>query len=138
MVGSIISTALSGLAAATKKVEASASNIANIQTSGSLEAGQQAPYTPITTQQTAITDQNGAGQGVRSEFTPKEQPFTPAFDPDSPFANADGIIGVPNVNLAEEAVNLIVAELSYKANIQTIKVAEELSDELLSIFDEKA
>jgi len=138
MVGSIINTALSGLAAASKKVEAAASNIANLQTSGSLEEGKQAPYTPITTQQTAITDQNGNGQGVHSGFIAKEQPFTPRFDPDSPFANADGIIGVPNINLAEEVVNLMVAELSYKANIQTLKVSEELSNELLSILDKEA
>ncbi len=126
-----ISIALSGLTAASNKLQASASNIANLQTTGSLQAGETAPYTPQTTVQTA---QEG-GLGVRSEIIPRNNPFVPAFDPDSPFADENGIIGVPNINLAEEAVNTILAELSFKANIATLKVAEELSDEIFKIFD---
>ena len=66
-----INIALSGLTAASKKVEASASNIANLQTVGSLEEGGQSPYTPITAQQTAVTDAQGNGIGVTSQFQPK-------------------------------------------------------------------
>jgi len=40
------------------------------------------------------------------------------------------------VELSEEAVNLILAETSYKANLATIKTANELSEELLRLFDE--
>ena len=132
-----INIALSGLAAATKKLEASASNIANLQTVGSLEEGSQAPYSALTTHQTAQTDGEGNGVGVSSEIVPKGQPFVPAFDPDSPFANEEGIIGVPNVDLAEEAVNLNIAELTFKANVATLNTAQELSDEIFRIFDEK-
>jgi len=45
----------------------------------------------------------------------------------------DGVI----VDLSEEAVNLLLAETEFKANIATIKTADELSNELLSIFDKK-
>lgn len=134
---SAIQIALSGLTAATNRLSASASNIANIQTAGSLEEGQQAPYTPLTTQQTAQTDNQGNGQGVLSEVVPRDNPFVQAYDPDSPFADEDGIIGIPNINLAEEAVNIQLAETTYKANIATLKTVEELSDELLRIFDKK-
>ena len=127
-----IGIALSGLNAATQKLNATASNIANVTTSGSLEDGEQAPYDALTTIQTA--QENG---GVRSEVVSAGRPFVPAFDPDSPFANSEGLIGAPNVDLAEEIVNLNLAELSYKANIGVLKTAEELSDELLSIFDKE-
>ncbi len=40
------------------------------------------------------------------------------------------------LNLSEEAINLLRAETEFKANLVTIKTAEELSDELLDIFDE--
>lgn len=133
-----ISIALSGLSAATKKLNASAANIANLQSTGSLEEGRQAPFNPLTTEQTAQTDTEGSPQGVRTEIVPRQNPFVPTFDPDSPFADENGIIGLPNVNLAEEAVNQIQAELAFKANIATIKTAENLSDELLNIFDEEA
>jgi len=39
------------------------------------------------------------------------------------------------VELSEEAVNLILAETNYKANIATIQTAQELNDELLRLFD---
>ncbi|NCT41064.1 MAG: hypothetical protein GW778_05335 [Alphaproteobacteria bacterium] len=39
------------------------------------------------------------------------------------------------VDLSEEAVNLLMAEAEFKANVATIKTADELSNELLSIFD---
>lgn len=42
-----------------------------------------------------------------------------------------------NVDLAEEAVNLQISKTAYKANIATIKASEEMSDELLHIFDER-
>ncbi len=42
------------------------------------------------------------------------------------------------VELSEEAVNLMLAETEFKANIGVIKTAEEMSDELLRIFDDEA
>lgn len=133
-----ISIALSGLEAASKRLQASASNIANLQTVGSISGGADAPYTPQTVVQNAQTDEDGNVQGVQSEIQGRQNPFVPAFDPDSPFADENGIIGVPNINLAEEAVNSRLAEITFKANIATIKTAEELSDELFRIFDEDA
>lgn len=44
----------------------------------------------------------------------------------------DGVI----IDLSEEAVNLILAETQFKANLATIKTADEMSDELLGIFDD--
>lgn len=137
MIGAI-NIALTGLGAASKQLLASASNIANLQTAGSLEEGGQAPYTPLRTQNTAITDTQGNGQGVSTTFVAKDPAFVPAFDPDSPFADENGIIGVPNVDLAEEAVNINIAEIQYKANLKTIQAASDLTKELFRVLDDKA
>lgn len=102
MIGSI-STALSGMFASTKRVEASANNIANMSTPG---------YTPITTVQT--TGQNG---GVLAENRPAE--------------SGD------QVDLTTEAVNLKMAEISYKANISVLKAAEEMAEETGRLFDKR-
>ncbi len=133
-----IQTALSGLTAAGRKAEAAASNIANMQTTGSLTDPAQPPYTPIATQQTAVTDGQGNPQGVQSTFVPRSQPFVPGYEPGSPLADENGLVGVPNVNLAEEAVNLKLAALTYKASAQTIEVASEMQEELLNMFDDRA
>jgi flagellar basal-body rod protein FlgC len=133
MIGAI-STALTGLAASSKKVEASASNIANMGSVGSLDpASPNQPYQALTTVQTA----NGDG-GVTATNIPKKPGFVNAYAPDSPFANTEGIVGAPNVDLAEEAVNLKIAEITYKANISVIKTASEMSEELSRVLDEKA
>lgn len=133
-----ISTAISGLAVSAKRIEASASNIANFATTGSLEEGEKPPYTAQEVRQTTVTGDNGEPLGVSAVSVPKDPAFVPAFDPGSPFANGEGLVGVPNVNLAEEAVNMKMAELAYKANISVIKTAEEMQDALLETFDEEA
>lgn len=128
-----INIAITGLNAATRKMEAAASNIANVSTSGAVDGNENPPYDPLTTIQTA--DKNGAG--VKSRLMASGRPYVPQFDPDSPFADENGIIGLPAVNLAEEAVNLKVAQHSYKASIQVIKTAEDMQDSFWNIFDKE-
>jgi flagellar basal-body rod protein FlgC len=129
-----IGIALTGLNSASQKLNAGASNIANAFTSGSLEDDGKPPYTPLTT----VSKSQGIAGGVQTQIVPRSEPvFTPAYDPDSPFANAEGYIGVPNVDLAEEIVNMKLAEVTYKANINTIKVAEDMFDNLMTAFDEE-
>ncbi len=38
------------------------------------------------------------------------------------------------VDLSEEAVNLMLAETAFKANVATLKTADEMSNELLDIL----
>ena len=128
-----VSIALSGLTASSLKASTAASNIANISTSGALSSEDgQAPYEARFTSQTSL--ESG---GVSADVAIRNPAFVPAFDPGSPFANSDGLIGAPNVDLAEEIVNLKLAETTYKANVKTLQVASELSDELLNIFDDR-
>lgn len=128
-----IPIALSGLNAASNRLYASASNIANLHTTGSIEGAKNAPYTPIEATQSANTQDQGGG--ASSKLTPTQTPITTLYAPDSPFANTDGLIGAPNIDLAAEAVNIKLAELSYRANINIIKAADENMESLLDIFD---
>lgn len=122
------------MTSSTQRLNASA---ANLQTSGSLEEGKQAPYSALTTVSKAQTV-GGEGAGVTTNVVPKNTPFVPAFSPDSPFADKNGVIGVPNVDLAEEVVNVNLAEITFKANLKTLQTAQDLDKELLRILDEKA
>jgi len=132
MMTNAIGIALTGLNSASLRLNASASNIANLNTVGSLTDENNAPYTPITTQSKSLGSVTG---GVQTDVIPQNPTFVPAYDADSPFADENGIIGIPNINLAEEIVNIKLAEISYKANLKTIDVAGELFDELLDSFD---
>lgn len=127
-----IGIALTGLNSASLRLNASASNIANAGTSGSLTDTENAPYTPLDAQSKAL----GTTGGVATALTPRSPAYSPSYDPNSPFADENGLIGVPNVDLAEEIVNIKLAETSYKANLKTIDVAGELFDELIDSFSD--
>lgn len=126
-----IGIALSGLFGATKRTQAAAANIANTRSVGARE-GSPAPYSALTVAQDSV-----AGGGIKTTIIPKDPAFVPAYDPGSPFADENGTVGAPNVDLAEEAVNLMLAKAAYKANIAVIKTADEMQDELLRALDRK-
>jgi flagellar basal-body rod protein FlgC len=128
-----IGIALSGLAASSQEIDASAANIANLETAGSLTDPSKAPYTPVSVQQTT-----GAGGSVNTVVVPKTPPFVPAFDPGSPFANSAGEVGFPNIDLAQEAVNIDIAKIAYRADLAVIKTAKQMEDELFHVFDSQA
>lgn len=133
-----INIALTGLQAASRKLEAAASNIVNYTTSGSLENGKKPPYTPLTVEQETLSGSDGNGAGVNAELSLSERPFVPHYDPDSFFANEKGLIGLPAVNLAEEAINLQIAKHSYKASTAVFKTVAEMEQDMQKIFDEEA
>ena len=58
----------------------------------------------------------------------------PSVQPESPLADADGLVATPNVDLTGQAVDLITARAAYLANLKTLKVAESLEDSLLKIL----
>ncbi len=130
---SAIQTALTGLAAATKKIGATADNIANLDTTGRLDGKSQKPYSTVITAQQALP----GGAGVQASVTQKSPGFVPAYDPGSPFADENGLIGVPATDLAEEFVNLSIAKTTYKANAAVIRTASAMEDDLLKTFDKR-
>lgn len=144
MIGAM-STALSGLQASTRRVEASASNIVNARdsirtadarTSGTQPAetapsappaGDEPPvYRPVRVAQEAM-----AGGGVRTELVEISPPHTLVYRPDDRLADADGYVARPNVDYATELVELRQAEDAYKANLKVIETADRMIGTLL-------
>lgn len=126
-----VSIALTGLQLASQKANAAASNIANANTSGAREGieGPQA-YAPIDVVETSTE------AGVRGEIVERDPATTLAYDPDAAFADEQGLVAAPNVDLGEEIINLKQAALAYKANAAVARVANEIEQEILNRFDE--
>lgn len=127
----VVSIALSGLNAQQKRLAATASNIANVSTSGSVPtAGPSAPastvYRPLTANLTSL----GTG-GVRADITADPQGYSLSYDPSSPYANSEGMIAVPNVDLTQEIVRTMEIESAFKANLAVLKTQDEMLGELL-------
>ena len=122
--------AVSGLNAASLRLNASANNVANVFTAGRVGAteGSEQAYRGQEVRQTA--QESG---GVRAEIVSRAPGTLLAFDPNSPLANGEGLVEVPDVDLAEEAVNQIVAEASFKANAAVLRSLDEQTESLLDI-----
>ena len=58
----------------------------------------------------------------------------PAYDPTAPFANASGLVAMPNVDLGNEAVQQIMASVSYAANAAVLKTDAQMTSTLLNVM----
>jgi flagellar basal-body rod protein FlgC len=53
-------------------------------------------------------------------------PLRMLYEPDSPFANADGYVGYPNIDIVIEQMNAMEAQRSYEANITAIEATKSM------------
>lgn len=55
------------------------------------------------------------------------------YDPHHPHADADGYVRYPDINLAEELVNLIVAQRGYEANLSVFNTLKQMAQRTLDL-----
>jgi flagellar basal-body rod protein FlgC len=133
----ILSIATSGMAAATRRLEVSASNVANALSDGPLpsadaavRAKYPAAYTPMRIDQVATA--GGGTTAVVSNVTPGT---VATYDPNAPFADGQGMVASPNVDLANEAVQQLIARYTFVMNVMVVRTYEQM---MKSLFDIKA
>jgi flagellar basal-body rod protein FlgC len=114
-----------------------AQNIANAETTRTPDGG---PYQrQVVSFETELVKQM-PGQGgqalqtvkvgaITSDPTPGQQ----VYNPQHPDAGADGMVTMPNVNLAYEMVDLITASRAYEANLSVVKNARQMAEKALEI-----
>jgi flagellar basal-body rod protein FlgC len=133
MFGSLdIST--SGMIANRVRLEAIAANIAN---SDSLvnENGAYKPYQRRTVTIAAGDPVTGADEGVHVESIDLDNgPPRMKYEPGSPFANADGYVGYPNVDIVVEQMNAMEAQRSYEANITVVEATKTMISAALQLL----
>jgi flagellar basal-body rod protein FlgC len=124
----------SALAAQKMRLDIVAQNIANAQTTRTPQGG---PYQrQIVSFETEMVKQAGGAslQTVRvGNISPDRSPGQSVYNPQHPDAGADGMVRMPNVNLAYEMVDLITASRSYEANLAVVKSARTLAMKTLEI-----
>lgn len=122
---------LSGLQAAQKQISASASNIANQFSTSTIKDGVKTndPYQPV-----SVSNSSNELGGVSSVFQPVSPASFPAFLPDNAAADEAGIVNLPNVDLANETVNMITAKTAFEANVNLIKKSDEMQQTLLDMM----
>lgn len=123
-----------------------ASNIANVRTTGPLPASGgsstpassgiaptfPAPYVPLRVDQVSQSSDSRPG-GTIATVSAVSPSYTAQSDPSAPFANEDGLVAAPNVDLASEFVELATAKYSFIANAKVIQAYSETTESLLDI-----
>ena len=115
--GNAMSIATSGMQAASARLGAAASNIVNMDSNG---------YQPVSVAQSPAPD-----GGVSSSLQPVTPASLLAYDPASPYANVQGMVAKPNVDLPTEIVNMKLASHSFRASIEAYKAASQMFKTLL-------
>jgi flagellar basal-body rod protein FlgC len=128
MFGSLdIST--SGLIANRVRLEAISANIANATTILN-DKGEYEPFRRRVATLSAGDPSRNSDLGVHVDAIELDDgPPRMKYEPGSPFANADGYVGYPNIDIVIEQMNAMEAQRSYEANI----TAAEATKSMISI-----
>jgi flagellar basal-body rod protein FlgC len=126
--------AASGMAAAARRPEVSASNVANMSTTGPMPdanasntTGFPSAYVPLR------VDQVDVAGGTAARVTTVSPSYVPTYDPAAPYADKNGIVAAPNVDLANEAVQQITALYAFAANAKVMQAQSQMMRTLLDI-----
>jgi flagellar basal-body rod protein FlgC len=131
----------SGLTAQRMRMDIIAENIANIDTTRTAAGG---PYrrrvAALAQKQPAFADylqdaQNAtAGNGVVvSQIVTDMSDFKYDYDPTNPDANAEGYVAYPNVDEAQEMIDMMGATRSFEANVTALNATKSMALKALEI-----
>ncbi|KAF0133471.1 MAG: flagellar basal-body rod protein FlgC [Candidatus Saganbacteria bacterium] len=126
---------VSGLMAEKKRLELISSNIANINTTRTLDGGayrrkiavfQENPLS--FSEELAIAENNNVigGGGVEvAEVVSDQSPYQKVYKPGHPDADSNGYVNMPNVDLSTEMVDMVAAGKFYDANITVYEATKK-------------
>jgi flagellar basal-body rod protein FlgC len=130
---SISAIAVSGMKAAARRLEVSASNVANLESTGALPAadgsvpaGAPRAYAPLRLNQT-----ESAGGGTQTTISTVTPSFVATSDPQAPFANQDGQVAAPRIDISQEMIGQLLANYSFAANAAVLKAGDGMAKTLI-------
>lgn len=120
----IFNVAGSAMSAQSQRLNATASNVANADSTTSA-TGQ--PYRAKQVVFSVVPMAGPTASGVKVQQVVEDMsPPKMVFDPKHPMADENGYVAMPNVNVVEEMVNMISATRSYQTNVDTMNAAKSL------------
>lgn len=138
--GSTIKIAASGLEAQRARLELIASNLANAQTTRTAEGGpyrrQLAVFAAKSVEGGGFADAlDQAARGAQI-IDARSDPRPPVmrYEPGHPDANPEGYVAYPNIDPAEEMVDMLSAVRTYEANVNVVKTARQMNESALSMI----
>ncbi|MCX7913364.1 MAG: flagellar basal body rod protein FlgC [Thermodesulfovibrionales bacterium] len=103
-----------------------ASNMANVYSTRTDQGG---PYRrkDVIFTATPIEARIGQLEGVKVvEIIETDEPLKLVYDPSHPDAREDGYVELPNINIIEEMVNMMMSFRAYEASISTFNITKAM------------
>lgn len=123
----IFDIAGSALSAQSLRLNVTASNLANADSASSSTSQTYRARQPVFAALLDERTRNGSAVGVQVRGIVESQaPLRTQYAPDSPLADQDGYIHLPNVNVVEEMANMISASRSYQSNVEIMNTSKQL------------
>lgn len=133
----------SGMSAERLRLNVVANNISNINTAGRPGDSVQKPYqrqVPLFAQklkESIVVKQrlnkfNGAGVKVVGIVHDPHPPRI-VYEPDHPLSDENGYVAYPNINVANEIVDMMTASRAYQANVTAFSAARNMFIKALEI-----
>lgn len=120
--------------AAVRRLQVSASNVANAESTGALPAangtvaaGLPKAYAPLR----LVATESAGGLGVQTSISTVTPPTIAISDPQAPFANQDGEVAAPNVDISQELVEQMISSYSFAANAAVMKADDGMAKTLI-------
>ncbi len=127
----VFNIAGSGMAAQSQRLNAVASNLANVDSTTSSDGK---PYKAKEVVFAAVPMGSPDAQGVKvASVAESTAPMKLVYDPNHPLADAKGYVAMPNVNVVDEMVNMISASRSYQNNVDVLNTSKALLLKTLTI-----
>ncbi len=140
---SALSVSASGMSAQRQRTELLVENLANAETTRTPDGG---PYRrkdavfesdPSASQFSSLFEnemnQGGVGVRVSQVMTDQRDPLK-RYMPGHPDADKDGYVAFPNMNPAEDMVDLMGASRNYQANVAAISAVKDMIQKSLDLF----
>lgn len=132
-----MSIGISAMQAAAARLQAASSNIANARSNGRVPTGASAQpgdvYQPIDVAQRDLSSQGQPG-GVGYSYVTQKNAYSIVSDPNSPYADAKGMVATPNVDLATEMVNVIMAQAAFAAATKLVIASDEMQKTAINML----
>ncbi|MBI5508995.1 MAG: flagellar basal body rod protein FlgC [Deltaproteobacteria bacterium] len=130
----------SGLGAERVRMNVTASNLANAQTTRTAEGGPYKRRDPVFTaaeiasRPSFATELDDALRGVAvTDVVADPTPPRLVHDPSHPDADPEGNVSLPNINMVEEMVNMITASRAYEAGVTAMRAVVDMAQHTLSL-----
>jgi flagellar basal-body rod protein FlgC len=124
---------VSGLSVASLRLQVAARNIANASSGGPLPGTPNPENFPSAYSALRVNQVDNLGGGTSATMTNVLPPTVATYDPTAPYADGRGMVASPNVDLANELVQMLVARFTYAANAQVIRADAQMSVALFNI-----